>query len=82
MALTDTGLTPNPHSTHIRLVDELEVLAVDAFQVAQVLNLNFGGNLLKKRPSEASIPRVPVLGLSLAEPAGRPVYHAPMARSP
>ena len=34
----------NSDSAHICLVDEFEILAVNALQIAQVLNLNFGGN--------------------------------------
>ena len=47
MALADSWSAPNPDSAHICLVDEFEILAVNALQIAQVLNLNFGGNFLE-----------------------------------
>ena len=42
--LADSWSAQNPDSAHICLVDEFEILAVNALQIAQVLNLNFGGN--------------------------------------
>ena len=47
VALADSWSAPNPDSAHICLVDEFEILAVNALQIAQVLNLNFGGNFLE-----------------------------------
>ena len=44
MDLADSWSAQNPDSAHICLVDEFEILAVNALQIAQVLNLNFGGN--------------------------------------
>ena len=51
--LADSWSAQNPDSAHICLVDEFEILAVNAPQIAQVLNLNFGGismNLPSQRP--------------------------------
>ena len=51
--LADSWSAQNPDSAHICLVDEFEILAVNALQIAQVLNLNFGGismNLPSQRP--------------------------------
>ena len=66
MALADSWSALNPDSAHICLVDEFEILAVNALQIAQVLDLNFGGNFLELALGGELVPSLPVLGLCLA----------------
>ena len=66
MALADSWSAPNPDSAHICLVDEFEILAVNALQIAQVLDLNFGGNFRELALGGELVPSLPVLGLCLA----------------
>ena len=70
VALADSWSAPNPDSAHICLVDEFEILAVNALQIAQVLNLNLAGislNLPSQRPIEslASDQRPVILGAAV-----------------
>ena len=66
VALADSWSAPNPDSAHICLVDEFEILAVNALQIAQVLDLNFGGNFRELALGGELVPSLPVLGLCLA----------------
>ena len=48
------------------LFGRFEILAVNALQIAQVLDLNFGGNFLELALGGELVPSLPVLGLCLA----------------
>ena len=64
--LLPTPGAPQIQTPRICLVDEFEILAVNALQIAQVLDLNFGGNFRELALGGELVPSLPVLGLCLA----------------
>ena len=72
----------DPDAATVRLVDELDVAAVDLLEIPQVLDLNFGGNLTEPALNGQFKPVLPVLSLASTGTSGRTVAVLPRPRVP
>ena len=82
VTLAHAWLAVDPDAATVRLVDELDVAAVDLLEIPQVLDLNFGGNLTEPALNGQFKPVLPVLSLASTGTSGRTVAVLPRPRVP